>query len=86
MLQKLKETRFYIKLSKCIFNAEEINFFGFKVGQFGIGMVPSKIDTIATWPVFLTHYEIQVFIGFANFYWRFINRFSKMSAGLTELL
>ena len=86
VLQKLREAKLYVKLSKCIFDAEEIDFLGFKVGQFGIGMVPSKVDTIATWPVPLTHCEVQVFIGFANFYWRFINRFSKVSAGLTKLL
>ena len=86
VLQKLRETKLYVKLSKCIFGAEEIDFLGFKVGQFGIGMVPSKVDTIATWPILLTHCEVQVFIGFANFYWRFINGFSKVSAKLTELL
>ena len=86
VLPKLRKANLYVKLSKCIFDAEEIDFFGFKVGQFGIHMVPSKVDTIATWPVFLMHREVQVFIGFANFYRRFINGFSKVSAGLTELL
>ena len=86
VLQKLKKATLYIKLSKCIFDAEKIDFFGFKVGQFGIGMIPSKVNTIATWPVLLTHCEVQVFISFANFYGHFINEFSKASARLTELL
>ena len=30
--------------------------------------------------------DIQVFIGFANFYWRFIQGFSKIAAPLTLML
>ena len=32
VLQKLREVNLHVKLSKCIFNAEEIDFLGFKVG------------------------------------------------------
>ena len=48
VLQKLQEYNLYMKISKCIFDAEKIDFFGFKVGQYGISMNPSKVNTIAT--------------------------------------
>ena len=86
VLQKLREYNLYVKISKCIFDAEEIDFLGFKVGQYGISMNPSKVDTIATWLVPESFREIQVFLGFANFYRRFIRSFSKVSNGLTEML
>ena len=86
VLQKLREYNLYVKISKCIFDAEEIDFLGFKVGQYGISMNLSKVDTIATWPVPELFREIQVFFGFANFYQRFIRSFSEVSNGLTEML
>ena len=86
VLQKLQEYNLYVKISKCIFDAEEIDFLGFKVGQYGISMNPSKVDTIATWPVPESLREIQVFLEFANFYQSFIRSFSKISNSLTEML
>ena len=32
VLQKLKEANLHVKLSKCVFDAEEINFLGYKMG------------------------------------------------------
>ena len=58
VLQKLREANLYVKLLKCGFDAEEIDFLGFKVGQFTISMVPSKVETIATWPILQTFREI----------------------------
>ena len=86
VLQKLREYNLYVKLSKCTFDAEQIEFLGFVVGQAGISMEPSKVDTIATWPVPKTQREMQVFLGFANFYRRFILGFSKVAAALSATL
>ena len=86
MLQKLQEYNLYVKISKCIFDAKKVNFLGFKVGQYRTSMNPSKVNTIATWPVPELFWEIQIFLGFANFYRRFIHSFSKVSNGLTEML
>ena len=46
VLQKPKQYNLYVKLSKCVFNAEEIKFLGFIVDQFGVSMDPAKLDTI----------------------------------------
>ena len=86
VLQKLRQYNLYVKLSKCVFDAKEIEFLGFIVGQFGVSMDPAKLDTIATWPVPESFRDIQVFLGFANFYRRFIEAFSKVAAGLSDML
>ncbi len=31
-------------------------------------------------------YDIQVFLGFSNFYWQFIQRFSRLAGLLTSIL
>lgn len=49
-------------------------------------MEPSRVATIAQWPEPTTFREIQVFLGFANFYRRFIMGFSRIVGGLTDML
>ena len=49
-------------------------------------MEPSRVDSIATWPVSHIFREIQVFFSFANFYWRFIDGFSHVASGLSDML
>lgn len=76
----------YIKLFKCVFNAEKIDFLGFKVSQYGISINLSKVDTITTWLFSKTHCKIQIFFEFANFYHCVIQSFNKIFSGLSRLL
>ena len=48
-------------------------------------MDPTKVDTIIHWPAFQNLKDIQSFLGFANFYQRFIYGFSCLAAILTAL-
>ena len=45
-----------------------------------------RVEAIAVWPVPGNIYEIQVFLGFAGFYRRFICNYSLISVPLTDLL
>src|SRR5450755_1713069 len=49
-------------------------------------MDDAKIKTITNWPVPQNFRDIQVFMGFANFYRRFILRFSKVVRFITDML
>ena len=49
-------------------------------------MEEERIDAIKAWPEPKSIRDIQVFIGFANFYRRFIQGFSKIAAPLTSML
>ena len=49
-------------------------------------MEEERIDAVKAWPEPKSIRDIQVFIGFANFYWRFIQGFSKIPAPLTSML
>ena len=49
-------------------------------------MEEEKIDAVKAWPEPNSVRDIQVFIGFANFYRRFIQDFSKITAPLTSML
>ena len=49
-------------------------------------MDEKKIDAVKTWPEPKSVQDIPVFIGFANFYRRFIQGFSKIAIPLTSML
>ncbi|KAK3540172.1 hypothetical protein QTP70_027426, partial [Hemibagrus guttatus] len=52
----------------------------------GIQMDEGKITTIRNWPAPTTVKELQRFLGFANFYRRFIQNYSSIANSLTSLL
>ena len=49
-------------------------------------MEDEKIEAVRNWPKLKSVRDIQVFLGFANFYWRFIQGFSKIAGPLTSML
>jgi hypothetical protein len=46
----------------------------------------SQVDIIAEWPEPKSFRDIQIFLGFANFYRRFIVKFSRIASPLSDLL
>ena len=58
---------------------------GYMVSPAGIGMDPAKIKSILEWPVPNSVKEVQSFLGFANFYRKFIDSYSRLAAPLTTL-
>jgi hypothetical protein len=49
-------------------------------------MDPAKVEAVTQWPEPQGIKDIQAFLGFANFYRRFIANFSKLAQPLTRLL
>lgn len=86
VLQKLKDNNLYCKLSKCAFEVEQVDFLGFLIGEFGIKISPSRIATITEWPVPQSLPQLQQFLGFTNFYRRFVMQYAKRTAAMTNLL
>jgi hypothetical protein len=48
-------------------------------------MEPKRVQTIKEWPVPKSVQEVRIFIGFANYYRRFIEGFSRIVAPLNKL-
>jgi hypothetical protein len=85
VLQKLRDVGLYTKVQKCEFLVTETKFLGIIIGCNGICMDPEKIKTIIDWqpPSYVT--DVQAFIRFSNFYYRFIQNFSKIITLLINL-
>ena len=62
-----------------------MTFVGYQVSPAGIGMDPQKNKSILEWPVPTSVKEVQSFLGFAIFYRKFINNYSRLATSLTTL-
>jgi hypothetical protein len=83
VLQRLRNAKLYIKLSKCEWHTQRTEFLGYIVEPNGVSIDPERIKTIREWPTPSTVHDIRVFIGFMNYYRRFIQGFSKLALPLT---
>ena len=86
VLARLQEFKLFVNIKKCNFLATEVEFLGFIVSREGVTMDPRRIESITKWPEPKSIKDIQVFLGFTNFYRRFITRYTKVTAPLTEYL
>lgn len=73
-------------LEKCVFHQTTIPFLGYVIGPEGVKMEDKKVSAVRDWPEPKTVKELQGFLGFSNFYRRFIRGFSSVAAPLTSLL
>ena len=62
-----------------------MTFVGYRVSQQGIGMDPEKVSATLGWPTPKSVKDVQSFLGFSNFYKKFINNYSSLTAPLTTL-
>jgi hypothetical protein len=86
VLQKLRENQLYTKLNKCKFWLKEVSFLGHIISEGGISVDPNKVKDILSWKTPQNVLDIRSFLGMAGYYRRFIERFSKISKPMTELL
>ncbi|KAL0159647.1 hypothetical protein M9458_043372, partial [Cirrhinus mrigala] len=85
VLQKLREYQLYLKAEKCSFHQSSIHFLGYIIDRHGVRMDEGKVDAVIFWPEPKSIKELQRFLGFANFYRRFIKGYSQITSSLTNL-
>ncbi|MGL5200451.1 MAG: RNase H-like domain-containing protein, partial [Aeromonas veronii] len=86
VLQRLIDHHLYAKLEKCEFHQTSTAFLGYIISAEGVAMDDQKVQAVVNWPIPTTIKELQRFLGFANFYRRFIRNFSLVATPLTSML
>lgn len=85
VLERLREHKFYAKLSKCEFNRREVHYLGHVVSGAGIKVDPRKTQVVNDWPRPKNVKEVRSFLGLANYFRKFIQGYSKMVAPMYKL-
>jgi Reverse transcriptase (RNA-dependent DNA polymerase)/RNase H-like domain found in reverse transcriptase len=86
VLQQLWEHDLFLKPKKCEFNKMTMEYLGLIIQEGKLSMDPIKLSGIRDWPILTTVKQVREFIGFANFYRRFIKKFSELILPLNKLL
>src|SRR6266436_837564 len=73
VLSTLWEQRLFLKPEKCKFEQKEAKYLGLVISKDHVAMDPMKVK------------EVQSFLGFVNFYWKFIHDFSNIACSLYAL-
>jgi len=82
ILEAIRKSGMKVKPSKCEFHQTETEYLGFIIGQEGVKRDPVKTQAIWDWTTPKKIKEIQCFLGFCNFYPRFIEGFSRTAKPL----
>ncbi|MBW0565588.1 hypothetical protein O181_105303 [Austropuccinia psidii MF-1] len=86
VLQRQRENNLFAKASKCVFHAQNVEYFGYVVSSEGLKMDSLKAQKILNWPQPRNIKALQSFLGFADFHLCFIKHYSKKITSLTSLL
>ncbi len=86
VLEQLRKYGLYANLKNCRFFEDKVQFLGFVISAQGIRIEEEKIEIVGDWPKPLSVRDIQVFLGFANFYRRFIKKFRRIAMPLISML
>jgi hypothetical protein len=82
VLKILMDNHLYLKAEKCTFHAREV---GTICGNGQFRMDPLKVQAILDWPVPRNVKDVQTFLGFTNFYQRFIEKYADIARILSKL-
>jgi Reverse transcriptase (RNA-dependent DNA polymerase)/Retroviral aspartyl protease len=72
VLRRLRLHGLYSRPEKCRFSTDTVEYLGYILSKDGLTMSPAKVKTILDWPEPKKVKDVQSFLGFANFYRRFI--------------
>jgi RNase H-like domain found in reverse transcriptase/Reverse transcriptase (RNA-dependent DNA polymerase)/Integrase zinc binding domain/Chromo (CHRromatin Organisation MOdifier) domain len=85
VLERLREHKLFLKPEKCEFEKTQIEYLGLVISEGQIQMDPVKVAGVRDWPAPTNKKEVQSFLGFTNFYRRFIQDFSFHARPLFDL-
>ena len=85
VLQILQDNKIYLQIQKWKFNKKKINYMGYVIYNGYIEIDLIKVARIMEWPTPTKVKDVQFFLGFCNFYYKFIQDYLKIAKPLFKL-
>jgi hypothetical protein len=85
VLQRIQDLDLFLRPAKCSFNQTLVEYLGLIILEGEIRMDPIKLKAIQDWPLPRMVKEVQKFLGFCNFYRRFVKDYSHIARPLFNL-
>src|SRR5258708_31673499 len=85
VLSTLQKRRLFLKPEKCKFEQKEVEYLGLVISKDHVAMDLMKVCGVMEWPTPMKVKEVQSFLGFVNFYQKFIHNFSDIAHPLYTL-
>src|SRR5260221_23923 len=85
VLSTLQKQRLFLKPEKCKFEQKEVEYLRLVILKDHVAMDLTKVCRVMEWPTPMKVKEVQSFLGFVNFYWKFICNFSDITCPLYAL-
>ena len=85
VFKDLQKADIRLRPDKCKFHMKTVKFLESIITTDGIQMDNEKVKAVREWPKPRNLKEVQAFLGCANFYQRFIQRYSQICTLLTKM-
>ena len=79
VFSKLVQAGLKLKPKKCEFFKSRISYLGHIVSSSGIETDPRKVEVVKTWTIPKTVTDVRSFLGFTNYYRRFIKGYAQVA-------
>ena len=85
VLQRLRVNKLFAKMKKCEFMTNTLTYLGLSVSPEGLRPDPEKVEAIKDWATPTDVHEVRSFLGFGNYFRRFIQGYSNLVVPLVAL-
>ena len=85
VIKRFAENDLFLKTEKCMFGQSTVPYLGFIISHGKVEMDPVKLDGITKWEPPISVKGVKSFLGFGNFYRKFIDHYSDKARPLNAL-
>lgn len=86
VLGVLQQHEFFIRLPKCSFGLSELIYLRHIISAQGVRPNLEKVNAVRTLPEPKTVKNVRSFLGFTEYYRRFIRHYAQLATPLTDVL
>ena len=85
ILESLRKQQLFCKPAKCLFGSLKILYLGHMLTGQSISPDPKKLQSVEEWPIPESVTQVRSFLGFANYFRRFIKNYADIAKPLDEI-